>query len=90
MLDKSDLEQIKNIVQGTEKRLSKEIQDSEARIIAETGKFIEDSIIPQLEEKADKTDIERLERKMDVTNAKIAKHDTAIQSLKKHTGLLAD
>ncbi|QQG40661.1 MAG: hypothetical protein HYV37_03850 [Candidatus Levyibacteriota bacterium] len=46
-------------------RLSKEVKKVEKRIINEVGKFIDQAILPQLDDKADKKDVERLEGKLD-------------------------
>lgn len=52
-------------LQATESRLDQKFETTENRIIKEIGDFIHNSVLPQIEEKADKTDIERLERKID-------------------------
>lgn len=52
-------------VTASEKRLEQKIKASGEKIINEVAKFISDDIIPQFDEKADKSDIERLERKID-------------------------
>lgn len=45
--------------------LDEKLEASEKRIIGELGKFMEDYLFPMIEEKADKTDIDRIERKLD-------------------------
>lgn len=69
MLTKNDLKQIRNVVKeeisDSEGRLDKKIKSSEQRIITEVGTFISDAILPQLDGKADKEDVERLEQKLD-------------------------
>lgn len=48
-----------------EDRLKIEITSSGSRIMTDIGKFMEDHLFPMIEEKADKTDIDRIERKLD-------------------------
>lgn len=50
---------------SSEQRLKEEISASEKRIMNDMGDFIDHSLLPQIKEKADKSDIDRLERKMD-------------------------
>jgi len=61
-----------------EKRLSEEIGKSEKRVLGEIGKFVEDQLLPLIEEKADKSDIDRLERKIDHITGKVSEHDVRI------------
>lgn len=77
MLTKNDLEQIRTIVKEeihveiktSEGRIlqavDEKISTSEKRIINEVGTFISDAILPQLDDKADKKDVLRLEQKLD-------------------------
>lgn len=48
------------------KKIGKLILDSEERIITEMGSFVNDTILPQIEEKADKSDLENLATKDDI------------------------
>ena len=56
-------------LEASEKRVlgvvKEEIAGSEKRILSDIGDFVSENLVPQIEEKADKTDIDRLERKMD-------------------------
>ncbi len=83
-----EIKDLKQVVSGEIKDLKRyvkdEIKDSEKRIIGEIGTFIEDQVLPQFDEKADKTDIDRLERKLDIFSAKVANHDQDIQKIKSH------
>ncbi|MBI2601309.1 hypothetical protein HYW42_05160 [Candidatus Daviesbacteria bacterium] len=45
--------------------LSEEISASEKRVIKGIVDFVSDHLIPLIDEKADKTDVERIERKLD-------------------------
>lgn len=54
----NNLTQISNL-------LDEKLAASEKRVIGEVGKFIEDHLFPMIEEKADKSDIDRIERKLD-------------------------
>jgi len=55
--------------------LDEKLSASEKRISAEIGDFIESNLLPQLEEKADKSDIDRIERKLDRSLAKDLEQD---------------
>lgn len=81
---------VANSISVSEVRLTKLISDSEERIIREIGGFINNTIIPQLDEKADKvdlqslaskSDIDRLERKLDRVFAKDAEQDYRLDRL---------
>lgn len=77
---------VKDEVLASEQRMRLVIKDevvtSEKRVLNEIGKFMEDQLIPQLEEKADKADIERLERKFDHFSAKVIEHDKTLNDIK--------
>lgn len=60
-LIKSDVEKLR----GEMDELRGEIKIAEKRIISEVGEFIDDRILPQLDDKADKKDVQRLEQKLD-------------------------
>lgn len=64
------------------RKIGKLISESETRVVGEVGKFIEDSILPTLEEKADKSDIDRLERKLDNITAKDLEQDHRLDEIK--------
>lgn len=65
----------------TEQRLRKDIISTEQRIIGEVGKFVEDQLLSQLEEKADKADIGRLERKFDHFASGVNDHDNRLSNI---------
>ncbi|MDO8576776.1 MAG: hypothetical protein Q7R82_00370 [Candidatus Daviesbacteria bacterium] len=69
----------------TEKRLKSDITaavtDSGNNIIEEIAGFMEVNILPRLEEKVDKSDIESIERKLDHVNDKIGEHDVRIKDI---------
>lgn len=58
---KSDVEKLR----GETEEMREEIVKAEKRIINDVGEFISDSILPQLDDKADKKDVQRLEQKLD-------------------------
>lgn len=58
-------QRLKKEVESSEQRLSEKTEATEKRIISEVGKFIADVILPQIDDKADKKDVERLEGKLD-------------------------
>ena len=49
-----------------DKKLDSRLAETEQRIIGEVGQFFEDQMLPQLEEKADKSDLENLATKDDI------------------------
>ncbi len=57
-----DLNKIGNLIDS---KLDSKLEVTERRILAEVGKFVEDQILPAIDQKADKSDIDRLERKID-------------------------
>jgi len=86
MLSKDDLLAIRNLVKdevrSSENRLVKKMELSQNEVIKEVGNFIHDTVLPQLEEKADKSDIERIERKLDTYAAETSRNATDIQEIK--------
>lgn len=95
MLDPQDFKQIRVIIkeevrgeiEAAEKRLQAQIESSGTKILTEVGNFISDQVLTQLEEKADKSDIERLERKMDKVSEKVLQHDQDIHEIKGVLGI---
>ncbi len=65
----------------TEKNLKNEIKSSEQRVMAEVGKFLEDHILEPLEQKADKSDIDRIERKLDRIIDKDVEQDSRLKRI---------
>lgn len=75
-------------LQVTEQRLNKRIKATEQRLnkkIAQTstdiGEFMEKSLFPMLDEKADKSDIDRIENKLDRVIDITAGHERRIKDL---------
>lgn len=75
-------------IQGTEQRLNKRIKTTEQRLnkkIVQTstdiGEFMEKSLFPMLDEKADKSDIDRIENKLDRVIDITASHERRIKDL---------
>ena len=62
-------------ISSSEKRIigiiDEKISASEKRVIGGIGTFLSEQVLPLIDEKADKTDIERLERKLDRSNCRI-------------------
>lgn len=54
-----------------EARLDERLEETEKNILVEIGRFVSDQLLPQIDEKADKKDIERLEHKLDYYSARI-------------------
>lgn len=52
---------VKKEISASEKKLMGEIGKTEQRLLGEMGKFVEEELLPAIEKKADKTDIDRLE-----------------------------
>ena len=72
---------VKEEVSASEQRLQEEIATSDKRVMADIGSFMEDSLFPLIEEKADKTDIDRLERKMDRNIDTALDHESRIKDI---------
>ncbi|MBI4035365.1 hypothetical protein HY383_00290 [Candidatus Daviesbacteria bacterium] len=71
-------------LKASESRMDNKLKASESRIISEIGKFMEDNLFPVIEEKADKTDIDRIERKLDnviVTELRNSSRIAAIEQI---------
>lgn len=75
-------------VTASERKLEQKIKASEEKIISEVAKFISDDILPQIDEKADKTDIERLERKLDRSLDMSIDHESRIKEIE-HISVIA-
>lgn len=87
-MNDQDLNNIRGVIK-------EEITASEGRVMAEVGKFVEDVILPAIEDKADKKDIARLEsrmgnvetrldnldRKLDHFSAQAIKHEQEIKNI---------
>ncbi|MBI3486238.1 hypothetical protein HY025_04865 [Candidatus Daviesbacteria bacterium] len=67
------------------KKIGKLIDDrldsTEQRILTEIGTFVEDQILPAIDAKADKSDIDRLERKLDHFAAQVTDHNQRLNDL---------
>ena len=61
--------------------LDKKLAASEKRVIGEIGKFMEDNLFPMIDEKADKTDIDRIERKLDRAIDTGLDHESRIKAI---------
>lgn len=68
-------------LEASEKRLVGEINKSEKKVLGEVGKFVTDELLPAIDEKADKADIERLERKIDLLGDKNAEFNSRITQI---------
>ena len=64
--DLSKTEQkLKKEISASEQRLRGEISASANSVMTDIGQYMEDNLFPMIDEKADKTDIDRLEGKLD-------------------------
>lgn len=61
MFDPQEVKQLKELFSESEKRMGAKID----RLSNDIGNFIDNAILPQIAEKADKSDIRRLEHKID-------------------------
>ena len=73
-MNNNDLTQIRKIVK-------EEVSTSEKRIIGELGGFMEDHLLPIIDAKADKTDIDRIERKLDKFIDTSLHHENRIKAI---------
>ena len=65
----------------SEERLKKHTTDSVKQLSTDVGDFIAENLFPMIEEKADKTDIDRLERKLDRVLDKSIDHEHRIKDI---------
>lgn len=72
-------QRLKREITSSEQRLREEISASEKRVMADIGEFMEDNLFPMIEEKADKSDIDRIERKLDKVLDRSLDHETRIK-----------
>lgn len=63
-------ERLRGEISGSERKLRKELSASEKRVIKGLVDFVSDQLIPVIDEKADKSDIDRIERKLDYYGAR--------------------
>lgn len=63
-------------------RTSTKIEESIKKLSLEIGQFVDDSLLPQIAEKADKSDIKRLERKLDYYIGKTEQNEKDIEDIK--------
>ncbi len=91
-MNNDDLKRIQKVVKGeiaaSEQRLRKEISASEKRVIGEIGTFMEDHLFPMIEEKADKTDIDRIESKLDKVIDTSIDHENRLKDIE-HVSVVA-
>ncbi len=73
--------EIKQIVSASEKRLLREADKRERRMVTEIGEFIENNVISRLDEKANKTGIDRLEGKIDRLTDDVLDHKRRIEKI---------
>lgn len=66
---------------ATEKRLKAEITESENNIIEEIAGFMEVNLLPKLDGKADKSAVERTERRIDHLAVKIGEYDVRLKNI---------
>ncbi len=65
----------------SEERLKKHTTDSVKQLSTDVGEFIAENLFPMIEEKADKTDIDRLESKLDKVLDKGIDHESRIKDI---------
>lgn len=65
----------------TEQSLREEIHISDGRVMTDIGSFMEDNLFPMIEKKADKSDINRLERKLDKSVDTNLDHERRIKDI---------
>ncbi len=84
-MNDNDLKKIRVIVKeevaSSEKKLLGEIGKSEQRVLGELGKFVTDELLPAIDKKADKTDIDRLEGKLDYFSARTMENSHRLDTI---------
>ena len=58
-------QRLRGEISASEQRLRGEISASANSVMTDIGQYMEDNLFPMIDEKADKTDIDRLEGKLD-------------------------
>lgn len=83
MLDKmtSGEKRMLGKITSGEKRVLDKMDQQERRILTDIGVYLEDQLFPMLEEKADKTDIDRLERKIDNISTNLIDSEKRISNI---------
>lgn len=84
-MNSNDLSQISKLLDekltATEKRLKSDIDNTKSGIISEFVTFMQDHLIPLFDEKADRSNIERVERRADLLSDEIGKHNVRLKNI---------
>lgn len=80
---------IEESISDSEKRVEAKIESSRQRTVIDLGDFMEVTLFPMIAEKADKTDIDRLERKLDRAIGTNLDHETRITAIE-HVPVVAN
>ncbi len=81
LIDESNIASEQRVIKVVKELVKGEISASEKRILVEIGTFVTDEILPAIDEKADKSDIDRLERKIDQLADKNYEHDVRLKNI---------
>lgn len=74
---------IQEQISASEDRLKKHTTESVKQLSDDVGNFIGENLIPMIEEKADKSDIDRLERKLDRVLDTSIDHESRIKDIER-------
>lgn len=64
-----------------EQKLTEKLADTEHNILTSVTNYIDERIIPMIEEKANRVDTDRMERKLDRALEKLDRHDKRISGI---------
>lgn len=87
-MNAADLKQIRQVIKEevttvVKEEVTKIVAASEEKIITEVANFISEDVLPQIDEKTDKSDIERIERKVDQVLDKLYDHESRIKDIER-------
>ena len=78
-----DLKQIDKLLVKRFKAQDKKFEATEEKIIDEFVGFMEENIFPKFETMAEKSDIERLERRLDASAVTVGTHEARIKDIER-------
>lgn len=91
MLSNNDLQKIGNLIDQrittSEEKMSKRLEETESKIIRETGRFVAEQILPQIDDKPEKHVTDRLDNRLDHLADKASDHENRIKQLENKTPL---
>lgn len=69
---------LRDEIKTSEERLNKKIDNVKQEIIQEVGSFVESALLPQLDDKVEKSEVERLDKRIDTVNERVNDLETLL------------